>query len=121
MISNLKAGTPRRSAVVNVAGVASVLLYQISNYGNQVGTRSVRVKKIMVQDVAAGGLWFTIGTGAAGAYVAASPSFRTVNNMDGEWSEAEIPFHEYFADIYVQAPGWAVGALNVQIEVEEIG
>ncbi len=121
MITNLKAGTRRVSAVVNVAGAASVLLYQVSNFASQVGNKSVKLKKVHVWNAAAGNLPFTIGTGAAGAYVAATPAMLSLNNVDNHWEEAELPSGEWTADMYIQAPTWGAGALNVQVEVEEIG
>lgn len=121
MISSLKTGTRRTSAVTNVAGAASVLLYQVSNFANQIGTKSFKLRKLVIQNAAAGGLAVTLGTGAGGAYAALTPAFQAVNNIENIWTEAELPAVEWTADMYVQAPGWAAGALNVQVEVEEIG
>lgn len=121
MITDLKKGIRRNSAIAVVGAAASVLLFQISNYANQVGNKSFKLRKIHVWNAAAGALPFTLGAGAAGAYVAATPAFATVNNMDTLWEEEDLPDVEWAADMYVQAPAWAVGALNIQVEVEECG
>lgn len=121
MITDLKAGTRRVGAVAAIAGAASVLLYQISNFANQVGTKSVKIKKLIVYNNGAGNQAFTIGTGAAGAYAAMTPQMLAINNIENVFTEDQLPVLEWTADMYIQVPGWAAGALAAQVEVEEIG
>lgn len=121
MITSLKTGTRRTGAVVAIGVAVSVLLFQISNFATQIGTKSVKIRKLHVYNNGAGNLLFTLGAGAGGAYVASTPQFMAVNNLDNLWEEEDLPAVEWVADMYIQVPGWAAGALGAQVEVEEIG
>lgn len=121
MITDLKSGIRRTGPVTAVGVAASVLLFRIPNFASQLGTKTFVVRKLFVRNNAAGNLPFTLGTGAAGAYVAATPNFLALNNIENIWTEVELPNVEFAADLYIQAPTWAAGTLDAQVEVEERG
>lgn len=108
---------------VNMAVAATgVAIFQQSNFAQQIGTKSFKVKKLRVRNNAANDCWLSLGTGIAGAFVANMPPFRVINNMDNEWQEISIPQLEYFADLTASVDALAVGSsLDVQVEVEELG
>jgi hypothetical protein len=123
METQLDKGVLVPSAVINMPAAATgVLIFQLSNFAQQIGTKSFGVKKLFVRNNAGGTNWLSLGTGLAGAFVASMPSFRTINNFENTWSEIEIPDVEFFADLTASVDALvAAGSLDVQVEVEEIG
>lgn len=117
----LNKGILRTGAVVQIAGVGAVTGFQISNFAQMIGTKSYKVRKIMVRNTGAGNVALLVGTGLAGVFVAAMPGFMTVNGLDSEWTEVDIPDVEFAADITLQCPTWVAGTLDCQLTVEEIG
>ena len=119
-------GVRLQGPVTDIAGFLLVAnaaaVFQISNFAQQVGTKSLRLKKLFYQNAAAGALWISIGTGAGAGYADLIPPVRSLNNLNGGWLETELPDVESFADV----TAWidvlvAGGAMLVQLEVEEIG
>ena len=122
MVTALRKGIRRAGPVttLGVAGIAAAIaIYQVSNFAQQVGTKTVRLKKIMARP--AGGVADTIniGTGAGAGFVALIPAINLVGGMDAEWQEFDLPEVESNADITCY--GTAVAAHFVQLEVEEVG
>lgn len=112
---------PGAVVTINVAGVGGVQnLFQQSNMlVAQVGTRSFRIKKLMIQNAAAGNCYVHIGTGIA---VDRFPPIYSINGMTDEYGENEIPQYEFFADATAYADVLiALGAILISCEVEEIG
>jgi hypothetical protein len=113
----------RRTGPVTTLGAAAVAnaaaVYQISNFAGQVGTKSVRLKKVMARTAGLAADILHIGTGAGGTFADLIPAINLLAGSDAEWQEVELPGVEAYADI--TAYGEAVGAHIVQLEVEEIG
>jgi hypothetical protein len=122
MLTELRKGIERQGAVVNlaVAGVAAaVAVYQVSNFNQQLGTKSFKALKLKVRNNAAGDTWVNIGTGAGGLFVATMPPKRIINNMDEEFDLGGV---EHFADMTVYPDALGAGtSLDVQAIVEEVG
>jgi len=123
MVTALRKGIRRAGPVTTLgaAGIANAAaIYQVSNFAQQVGTKTVRLKKIMARP--AGGVADTIniGTGVGmGVFAALIPAINLVGGMDAEWQEFDLPEVESNADITCY--GTAVAAHFVQLEVEEVG
>lgn len=122
MVTELRKGIRRTGPVTTLGalGVANAAaIYQVSNSANQIGTKTVKLKKIMARTAGAVGDTIHIGTGAGGTFADLVPAITLVGGFDGEWQEADLPEVESNADITCY--GVAVGAHIVQLEVEEIG
>lgn len=116
-----KGGTRRAGARVAlaVAAAANALpLFQVSNLAAQVGVKMFKLKRLFLEDVGAGGTLVHIGAGVGPAFVEAMPAIRTVNNMNGGWSEYDVPEVEFAADMTAYPDAATV---NAQVEVEESG
>ena len=113
----------RRAGPVTTLGVAGVanaaVIFQVSNFAQQIGTKTVRLKKILARPAAGAGDQLFIGTGAGGTFVSLIPAVNLVGGMDNGWQEIELPEAESSADI--TAYGAAVANNIVQLEVEEVG
>jgi hypothetical protein len=122
MLTELKKGTIRQGAVVNQAAALvanAVAVYQVSNFNQQLGTKSFKAIKAIVQNVAAGNCWLSFGTGTGGAFAATVPVQRSLNNLTEEFDLNGV---EHFADMTAWVDALAAGgSLNIQIVVEEIG
>jgi hypothetical protein len=123
---DMKKGTRRAGNVVNlaVAGIANAQpIFQQSNWPNQIGTKTFRIKRLKVRNNAAGTQFLHIGTGAgAGVFVDRIPPLVTVNNLTDDWVEDDLPEYVFTADCTAYpAALLAGGSLDVQVEVEEIG
>ena len=124
-------GVRLQSPITNlaIAGVAnSVVIYQISNWnvalgGQMVGTKSVRIKRVKMRNNAAGNQVVIIGTGlGAAAFVAILPGLDSMNGLADDFVENDLPQVEAFADIMAYPVALlALGTIDIQIEVEEIG
>ena len=119
---NLRKGIPRAGGVVTLgaAGIAAAApVYQVSNSVAQMGTKSVRLKKVSARPAGGVADVLHIGTGAGGGFVPLIPPLNLVAGMDIAWQEFELPAAEAFADI--TAYGAAVPNNLVQLEIEEVG
>ncbi len=122
METELDRGIIVTGGVVTLAALAAnaVALFQVSNFVQQIGTKSFIVKKLRVRNNAAGNLWLTLGLGIPG--VASMPLFFVLNGMDGVWQEFELPAVEFFADLTAFVSAIVVGGtVEAQVEVEERG
>jgi len=105
---------------MNAALVANCFtLFQISNFAQQVGTKTYRLKRILANNYAGADVWLSIGTGlGAVLFAQVLPLIRLVNNFNGAINEDDIPEVEFAADI----TGFVtVANCEVQVEVEEVG
>jgi len=106
--------------LMNAALVANCFtLFQISNFAQQVGTKTYRLKRILANNYAGADVWLSIGTGlGAVLYAQVLPLIRLVNNFNGAINEDDIPEVQFAADI----TGFVtVANCEVQVEVEEVG
>jgi hypothetical protein len=100
----------------------ATMIYRVSNFAQQIGTKSFKPRKIKVMNNAGGNLVLMLGTGAAGTWVTKLPGIYVLNNMDGVWQEFDLPTVEFFVDMTAYpATLVAAGTVDVQVEVEEIG
>lgn len=122
MITELLKGIERKGAVVNLAAALvanAVAVYQVSNFNQQIGTKSFKAKKLIVRNNAAGNCWVSIGTGVGGAFGATCPAQQSLNNLTETFDLEGV---EHFADMTVWVDAIvAGGALDFQAVVEEIG
>lgn len=111
-------------AVVNFAAAGNAnaaAVFQVSNFAQQIGTKSFIVKKIFIRDNGTGGVNVHFGVGAAGAVVDTLPTFQTVTLMDNHWQDHDIPAYQFFADMMCYPDAVGGSTLDVMVEVEEIG
>jgi len=124
-------GVRLQSPITNLAAAgiaASVVIYQISNWtvalgGQMLGTKSVILKRVKMRNNAAGNQVVIIGTGlGAVAFAALLPGLDSMNNLTDDYVENDLPQVEAFADITAYPVALvALGTIDIQIEVEEIG
>ena len=114
-------GTRRTGAVVIItvaANVGGVVIYQQSNFAAQVGTKTLRIKRIKGINNAGVDTLLHIGTGAAAAIVDAMPPLLTFDGLNFDFPEWDLPEFEVNADLMA----WAVAVpVTLQVEVEELG
>jgi len=122
METDFERGVLRSGGVVNQPNplvAAAVVIFQVSNFGQQIGTKSFIPKKILLRNNAGGILWLNLGTVAVPTLL---PPLRIQNNMDANWQEFELPRVEFFADMIAWTDVMAAGgSLDIQVEVEERG
>lgn len=111
---------PGPVTVLGAAGVANAAaVYQASNFAQQVGTKSLRLKKILARPAGGVADIIHIGTGAGAGFVDLVPPVNLMAGLDGNWQEFELPEAETNLDITCY--GVAVANNIVQVEVEEVG
>jgi hypothetical protein len=122
METDFERGVLRSGNVINQPNplvAAAVVIFQVSNFAQQIGTKSYIPKKLLLRNNAGGILWLSLGTVAAPALY---PPLRIQNNMDANWQEFELPRVEFFADMIAWTDVMvAGGSLDIQVEVEERG
>jgi len=107
-------------AAIGVANAA--VIFQISNFAQLVGTKSVIIKRIKMWNNAAGNTTVIIGTGVAGAFVQLLVPLYIINGMTDDYPEGDIVEAEAFLDITAYPVALlAGGSIDIQIEVSEIG
>ncbi len=125
METQLERGLLVPGAVVNIAAAAAAnatVIFQLSNFGQQIGTKSFKLRKLMVRNNGGGTLWLEVGTGVAGGFAQVIPPVRVMDNLDSSWQEIEMPDVELFADMTAFPDALlAGGSVDVQVEVEEVG
>jgi hypothetical protein len=105
-------------AVAAAAGAAAV--YTLG--ANWIGTKSLKIKKVMYRNNAGGQTYLHVGTGVGGAFVDVIDPIVIMNNQSDSLVEAEIVQREAFATITAYPEALAGGgSVDVQVEVEEIG
>ena len=102
----------------NVLVAVGVVCYRISNWANQVGTKSFILKKLWVRNNAAGAGFFSLGIGLAPC-VPIIPPLYLLNNIDNEF---DLPPVEVWADLTCGLAALvAGGTIDVLVTVEERG
>lgn len=122
MTTELRKGIRSAGPVTTLgaAGVANAAaIYEASNFAQQVGTKTIRLKKILARPAGGVGDTIHIGTGAGATFAALVPALNLVGGLDANWQEFELPEVETTLDITCY--GAAIANHIVQIEVEEIG
>jgi hypothetical protein len=122
LLLQARKGVRLQGASVPIAAAATpVTIFQLSNFAQQLGTKSFRVKRIMISNANGGNNFIQLGTGLGVGFAAVLPDIMTVNNMDNEIGEEQIPETEFFQDLTATAPVLGAGTINIQVEVEELG
>jgi hypothetical protein len=104
---------------MNLAGVANAFtIFQLSNYGVQVGTKTFRIKRVKGINAAGADTDIHIGTGVGGAFAPMLPPMHTINGMNFDFVEDDLPEVEFGADMTCYPDAATV---TIQVEVEEIG
>ena len=108
---------------LTVAGVAAAaVVFQISNFAQLVGTKSVILKRIKMMNNALGNQVIIFGTGAGAGFAQLVPGLVTLNGLNADWEEEDLPEVEFFADITAYPVALvAAGTIDIQVEVEERG
>lgn len=110
-----------RLALASIANPPPI--FQVSNFAQQIGTKSFKPRKIRIMNNAAGATTINLGTGiTAGTFVPRFPAVNTLNGLEEEWVEVELPEVEFFADMTAFPTAVALGGtIDIQVEVEECG
>jgi hypothetical protein len=109
--------------VTNLALAAAANAVAVYTRGTAwIGTKSIKVKKVMYRNNAGGQTFLHIGTGIGAAFVDLIDPIVIMNNQSDSMQEVEIVQRAAFATItaYPEALA-ALGSVDVQVEVEEIG
>ena len=102
---------------------ASLLVFAIPVLvGQLVGVKSVKIRKVILHNNAAGNTTVLIGNGAVGVGVPVLlPALDSLNGLtDSYTAEADFPEVESFANIVAWTPALA-GTIDCQLEVAVIG
>lgn len=105
------------------AGVGNaVAIFQISAGAQLVGTKSARIKKLTIRNIAAGNTYLHVGTGVGAAFVDLITPKLSLNGLDDAWEGDELAEAEAFANITAYPEALvAAGSIDAQVECEEIG
>lgn len=104
---------------MNLAGVANAfVIYQISNWGQMVGVKTFRIKRVKGINLAGANTDIHIGTGVGGAFVAMVPALHTFNGLNFDFVEDDLPEVEFAADMTCYPD---LANVTIQVEVEEVG
>ena len=101
-----------------IGAANAVVIFAVSNYAAQIGTRTFRLKRIKGLNQVGANTLVHIGTGVAGAYVDSIPPLLTFDGLNFDFVEADIPEVEWSVDMTcypVAATVWII------VEVEELG
>ena len=103
--------------IVVAANAGALPIFQVSNWGQQIGAKTVIIKRLKAWNNGAGNTVIHIGTGAAGAVVDALPPLYTITNLNLDFAELDLPEVEFSTDIMA----WCVAVpVTIQVEVVEI-
>ncbi len=124
MSVDLLKGVPVVGAVVNlaVAGAAAATLVFALAASPLYGARTYKLKRIKIRNNVAGNCWIQFGTGVAAAFVNSIPPLYSLNNLNQDFAEGDLPtviFTATMTAFPATLPGG--GSVDVQVEVEEIG
>ena len=121
MVVDLLKGTRLQGPVVVMAAAGigfAVPIFQVSNYAAQVGTRTFRLKRIKGLNGAGADTIIHIGTGVGGTFLDAIPPLLTINGMNFDFVEDDLPEVEWSADMTCYP---VAATVTIQVEVVEIG
>lgn len=121
---DLLTGRIRAGTVVTLtaAGAANATgIFTVSTFASMVGTKTIVLKRLKIQNNAAGNTWVHIGTGAAGAFVHLLPAIYSVNDTLIDFPEYDLPQVESAVTITAYPDAIGTGTFGIQLEVEERG
>lgn len=100
------------------AGVGNALsIYQVDNFANQVGTRSFRLVRIWGWNNAGANSDVHIGTGVGAAFVDLIPPIHTLNGLNFDITEYELPEIRVVAQDMTAYASAATVEITVEVEV----
>jgi hypothetical protein len=117
----LRKGIRLQGAVVvmNLATAANAfVIFQQSNFPAQVGTKTFVIKRVKGLNAALANTDIHIGTGIGGLFVPMLPALHTINGMNFDFVEDDLPQVEFAADMTCYPD---IATVTIQVEVEEIG
>lgn len=128
MLTTIK-GIIRPGPIVNMVGpigaANSVLVYTVPVLvGQLIGVKSVKVRKVIMHNNAAGNTTVILGNGAVGVGIPAIlPALDSFNGLtDSYVCDVDFPEVESFANIVAWMTALAVGGtIDIQLECEIIG
>lgn len=105
---------------MDAAGIATAFtIFQVSNFAAQVGTKTFRIKRIKGLNAAGADTLIHIGTGqGAGVFVPMLPPLLTINGMNFDFVEFDLPEVEFSVDMTCYP---VIATVTIQVEVEELG
>ena len=104
--------------VLAAAGIANTApIFQQSNYANQIGTKTFRIKRVKGLNAAGVNTLLHIGTGFGGAFLDSIPPLQTMNGLNFDFVEDDLPDVEWSADMTAYP---VVAGVTVQVEVAEV-
>lgn len=104
--------------VLGAAGVANaVAIFQQSTFANQIGTKTFKIKRIKGLNAAGVNSLLHIGTGVGGGFLDSIPPLQTMNGLNFDFEEGDLPEVEWSADMTAYP---VVLGITLQVEVEEI-
>jgi len=104
---------------MNAAGVANAFtIFQVSNWANQVGTRTYRLKRVKGYNNAGADTLVFIGTGVGAAFVQLLPELYTIVTMNFDFVENDLPDVEFNIDLTAYP---VAATVRIQVEVEVVG
>ncbi len=123
-LTELTRGIRLQGAVVNLAaaGQANAATLFALSASPLYGARTFRIVRIKVRNNVAGDCWLQIGTGVAAGYTDSIPPLRSLNGLNQDFVEGDLPnvlFTATMTGFPATLPGG--GSLDVQVEIEEIG
>lgn len=111
---------PATSGVIdmNLAGAANAFtIFHLSNYANMVGTATFILKRVKGMNNAGADTEIHIGRGTGGAFVDMIPPLLTINGMNFDFVELDIPEVEWNVDMMCYP---VTANVIIMVEVEEI-
>ncbi len=112
------AGPVVNLAVAAAAGAAVVFTIPVLA-GQLIGTKSARIKKVILRNNGAGNTTVTIGNGVGGAFVALLPALDSLNGLNDIYTEADLPPVESWANITAFPAALGAGtSIDIQLELE---
>ncbi len=107
---------------MTASGAANAaVVFNVSDWAQQIGTKSFKVRKIRIRDNGTGGTVVHFGTGTGGSFADAMPAFKTLSGLDAAYPETELPEAEFFADMTAYPEAVNGSSVDIQVEAEEIG
>ena len=115
-------GVRLQGPVVVVVGLnlgAGQAIFQLSQFAAQVGTRTLRIKRIKGLNQVGANTLLHIATAAAAGDVI--PPLQTFDGLNFDFVEADLPEVEVNDDLLAWVAAAGVAGVVVQVEIEELG
>jgi len=103
---------------MNLAGAVNAFtLFQLSNFAQMVGTATFILKRVKGINNALADTEIHIGTGTGAGFVDSIPPLLTINGMNFDFVELDLPEVEWSVDM----TGYTdIATVIIQVEIEEL-